>query len=58
MAIGLPGLALGPGAFDTHWDAEGGGAPAAAAALGSGARERRGLGLGAQNNHGPDWEEI
>lgn len=50
MAIGLPGLALGPGAFDTHWDAEGGGAPAAAAAaaLGSGARERRGLGLGAQ----------
>lgn len=32
MAIGLPGLALGPGASDTHWDAEGGGAPAAAAA--------------------------
>lgn len=50
MAIGLPGLALGPGASDTHWDAEGGGAPAAAAAVarGSGARERRGLGRGAQ----------
>lgn len=51
MAIGLPGLALGPGASDTHWDAEGGGAPAAAAAAvarGSGARERRGLGSGAQ----------
>nr|XP_058930779.1 collagen alpha-2(I) chain-like [Kogia breviceps] len=53
MAIGLPGLALGPGASDTHWDAEGGGAPAAAvaaaaAARGSGARERRGLGRGAQ----------
>lgn len=50
MAIGLPGLALGPGASDTHWDAEGGGAPAAAAAAarGRGARERRGLGRGAQ----------
>ena len=53
MAIGLPGLALGPGASDTQWDAEGGGAPAAAAAAaaaarGSGARERRGLGRGAQ----------
>lgn len=50
MGIGLPGLALGPGASDTHWDAEGGGAPAAEAAVarGSGARERRGLGRGAQ----------
>lgn len=43
MAIGLPGLALGPGASDTHWDAEGE-AKAAVAVRGGSARERRRLG--------------
>ncbi|XP_057360849.1 histone-lysine N-methyltransferase EZH2 isoform X3 [Manis pentadactyla] len=46
MAIGLPGLALGPGASDTHWDAEGGGAPAAAAAAAAARGSSAGWGAG------------